>query len=492
MKREISDSDPQISESHTCEITLGKGEQILINGPELTYDELYESNRRLRLLYDLGRNIYEKMDPEQVLHEILSAVKDTLDVDTCIVATLEGQQLRPRAAHNPLSLDKMSEWPVSNTVIKRVLSQGISVLSENAPEDLGHTTSIDELKIKSVMCVPMIHKSIVYGLIYLDNRRQVGAFTRIDLEFLIALSHYASLAFSNALEFERVKEISDERCKRLQEELYSEFNIVIQSSELLKRYGQLMKLAQSKLPIMLLGETGTGKNLLAYAIHQNSTRRDKPFMVVNIASLGEALVESELFGHEKGSFTSSVKQHLGKFELANGGTIFLDEVGEILPNIQIKLLGFMDEQKFTRVGGEKELKADVRIISATNLDIEAVVAEGSFRRDLYERLGGKIASFIIPPLRERLEDIPRLVEHFLKAHNSEKRFDLSAIRKMQTAEWPGNIRELSLFVERLNVLCPDKIITEEHINSLENFCAGSSNDIFLIQITCLWTKTLLE
>ncbi len=247
-----------------------------------------------------------------------------------------------------------------------------------------------------------------------------------------------------------------------QKDRYS-FDRIIRKSEKMERICKLAeRIARSgSSTVLIQGESGTGKGLIASAIHYNSPRRDGPFIKVNCATLVEGLLESELFGHEKGAFTGAVRRKIGKFELAHEGTIFLDEIGEISPNLQAKLLRVLEEKEFERVGGNTVIKVDVRLIAATNKDLMEAVKEGTFREDLYYRLN--VFPIHIPPLRERKEDIPLLAMHFLEEYNREfgkkvKGFSEETLRFMENHPWKGNVRELRNFVERAVLLAQDDII----------------------------------
>ncbi len=230
-------------------------------------------------------------------------------------------------------------------------------------------------------------------------------------------------------------------------------------------YDQIKRISQSRASVLIRGESGTGKELIARAIHYGSPRRDKPFIKINCAALTPTLLESELFGHEKGSFTHAINKKIGRFELADEGTLLLDEIGEMDTNLQSKLLRVLQEKEFERVGGTKSIKVDTRIISTTNRDLEKAIEDGRFREDLYFRLN--VIPIKIPPLRERKEDIPALVQHFLKKYNLEnnKRVENihhDAMKLLMSHSWPGNVRELENCIERAIVLCPDGTITAEY------------------------------
>ncbi|MEO0249454.1 MAG: sigma 54-interacting transcriptional regulator, partial [candidate division WOR-3 bacterium] len=242
-------------------------------------------------------------------------------------------------------------------------------------------------------------------------------------------------------------------------------SIVGKSQKMQQVFETIQKVSRSNATVLLRGESGTGKELVARAIHQSSARADRPFVVINCAALPETLIESELFGHEKGSFTGAVMSREGRFEQADGGTIFLDEIGEISRHIQVKLLRFLQERKFERVGGKRTLSVDVRIIAATNRDLESAVAEGHFREDLYYRLN--VLPIYLPPLRERKEDIPLLVGHFLSRFNAEngKRVKLSsaAMDLIMGYSWPGNVRELENCIERIVIMAEREVVSPEEV-----------------------------
>ncbi len=245
-----------------------------------------------------------------------------------------------------------------------------------------------------------------------------------------------------------------------------------------KVFGLIDKVASTDSTVLILGESGTGKELVARALHFNSSRAANPFVPVNCGAIPEELLESELFGHEKGAFTGAFRTRIGRFELAGGGSIFLDEISEMSPNLQVKLLRVIQEREFERVGGVKSIRADVRIIAATNRILEEEVAEGRFREDLYYRLN--VIPVHLPPLRERIEDIPLLVKHFLSKYGngkSPKKTDFSkkALSTLMRYRWPGNVRELENLVERMVVLCDSPVIEMEELP--EKILSGSMSPL---------------
>ncbi len=256
----------------------------------------------------------------------------------------------------------------------------------------------------------------------------------------------------------------------LSQEMHGRFDfgqIIGDAPALREVMGKVEQVAPTHSTVLLRGETGTGKELVAHAIHINSPREAKPFVRVNCAALAPGILESELFGHEKGSFTGAVARRAGRFELADGGTLFLDEVGELPMEVQVKLLRVLQEREFERVGGSETIKTDVRVVSATHRDLEAAIADGKFREDLYYRLN--VFPIDLPPLRDRLEDLPRLVEHFVAKFNrttgkSVRGFDPSAIGALTAYSWPGNVRELENVVERAIIVARGPDVTASDLD----------------------------
>ncbi len=252
----------------------------------------------------------------------------------------------------------------------------------------------------------------------------------------------------------------------LKQELGQHFNfdnLIVQSPAMEKVVQVASRLAQSDSNVLILGESGTGKNLIAKAIHYNSRRKDKPLITVNCPSIPDQLLESELFGHVKGSYTGAISDRRGKFELADGGTIFLDEIGDLKPELQAKLLRVIQEKEFERIGENKPIKVDVRIISATNRDLKKLVEENRFREDLYYRLS--VVPIIIPPLRERTEEIPALIDMMLKKLALDRKIRITprALSRLQTYHWPGNVRELENIIEQMVVLSGKDVLDEEDL-----------------------------
>ncbi|NWF91991.1 MAG: sigma-54-dependent Fis family transcriptional regulator [Syntrophaceae bacterium] len=238
-------------------------------------------------------------------------------------------------------------------------------------------------------------------------------------------------------------------------------NIIGKSKVMEDIFKVVRQIADSKSTVLIMGESGTGKELISRAIHYNSNRRNFPFVTINCAAIPETLIESELFGHERGAFTNAIERKLGRFEIAHRGTIFLDEIGELSLNTQAKILRFLEEKEFNRVGGSKTIKVDVRLITATNRDLNQLLKKGEFREDLYYRIN--VVPIVMPPLRERKEDIPLLLEHFIKKFNEEnnkkvKGVSKEALERIMSYDWPGNVRELENLIERVVALTSNELI----------------------------------
>jgi two-component system response regulator AtoC len=301
-----------------------------------------------------------------------------------------------------------------------------------------------------------------------------GAYDYIEKPFC---PERAELLVEKLVEHQRLLEENIALQQKL-EERYRFENIIAKSPGMQQVIEVIKVVAKSNATVLITGETGTGKELVAQAIHSQSYRRGKPFIAVSCAALPESLLESELFGHEKGSFTGAYAQKKGKFEVANGGTLFLDEIGEMSTNIQVHLLRVLEEKEFTRVGGNEPIKVDVRVISATNKDMKQAVAKGQFREDLYYRLN--VVNIELPPLRKRTEDIPLLAQHFLKRFARENQKEIAEFSPEVTDfllryEWPGNVRELENAVERAVILTKNSCIEIADLSPRNLVPAGSTS-----------------
>ena len=353
---------------------------------------------------------------------------------------------------------------VSQTISDQVLRERVSLLSNDIVENDGvsESPSLVEARVCSVLCVPVVILENSLGVIYLDTSDPAARFDEGHLQLLTAIAAIAAAPIENA---RRVEWLEAEN-QRLREEIHVEHQMIGESAAMRAVYQFIGKVAAADSTVLIRGESGTGKELAARAIHLNSPRSAKAFVAINGATLSETLLESELFGHEKGSFTGAIAQKRGKLEIANGGTLFLDEVGELTAPIQAKLLRVLQEQEFERVGGTRPIKVDVRIVTATNKNLEEAVARGDFRQDLYYRLN--VVSVTMPPLRDRRDDIQLIASYFSSLFSKKCRRRIQGISPearaiLRAYDWPGNVRELENAIERALVLGSTEMIVPEDL-----------------------------
>ncbi len=353
---------------------------------------------------------------------------------------------------------------ISQTILHQVLEENLAVLSNDVPRDetFREAESLLEPQVRAVLAVPLEVQDKLLGALYLDTSSQGARFDSALLELVTALGNVAALAIENASRLER---LGDEN-RRLQQELNIQHSMVGESQPMREVYQFVSRVAARESTVLIQGESGTGKELVARAIHCNSGRADRPFVAINCAAIVDTLLESEFFGHEKGAFTGAVAQKKGKLEMAEGGTVFLDEVGELAAPLQAKLLRVLQEREFERVGSTRPIKLDVRLITATNVDLNEASRSGKFRQDLYYRLN--VVSIEIPPLRKRTEDIPLLAAYFTARYSEKVKRRVAGISPKARAcllryPWPGNVRELENAIERAVVLGSTELILPEDL-----------------------------
>jgi formate hydrogenlyase transcriptional activator len=430
--------------------------------------ELQSNNERLKLLLDLTNHIVSNLDLRDLLRAISASVRRVMKCDAVgvLLPNSEGSHLRVYAQDFPESKGYAKEEiliPIEGTPPGIAFHTGKPLagkLQDFPSFDAEAMNAGREEGFKIACFAPLISRNHVLGLLGL-GRFEENPLTQDDVDFVMQIASQVAVAVENALAYGEIAELKD---RLAQEKLYLEdeirgemdFEGIVGQSTALRHVLQLVEtVAPSDSTVLLLGETGTGKELIARAIHERSRRRDRTLVKLNCAAIPTGLLESELFGHEKGAFTGAVSQKVGRLELADRGTLFLDEVGDIPPELQPKLLRALQEREFERLGNSRTMKVDMRLVAATNRDLEKMVANHEFRSDLYYRLN--VFPIRIPPLRERPEDIPLLVRYFAQkyAQRMEKQIEsipAAAIKKLTRWHWPGNIRELENFVERAVIL----------------------------------------
>ena len=427
---------------------------------------LVRENRILSALLEVSKVLNSSFELEKNLSRTMTVIGDFLEMERGSVFLLDqhSKQLKIIAAHG-LTKDQIErgKYRIGEGIVGRVLEQGSPLVIPNVGEEplfLNKTGSRFRKSGISFLCVPISFKGESIGVLSADRIFKDKAIT-ID-EDIRVLEIIASIIAQYVILWKHYRESEQER-ENLKLQLkgkYSLPNIIGTSDKMQEVFEAVYRVSDSKATVILYGESGTGKELIAKAVHYMSLRSKGPFVKFNCASIPEGLLESELFGHEKGAFTGAITARKGRFELANGGTLLLDEVGDLPINLQPKILRVLQEREFEHVGGEKTIKVDVRLIAATSRNLEELVLKGRFREDLFYRLN--VVPILMPALRERKEDIPVLVEFFLRRFNEENNKDISlspeAMRILADYNWPGNVRELENTMERVVVMSGRNVI----------------------------------
>jgi len=430
-------------------------------------------------LYEIVKIINTTLDLDEVLNRVLDVAIRRLRAERGMIMLLDPitSALRTRISRNIHEGPEAKSKRSPQSIVKEVMQTGHSVISADARADerFVESESVIAENILSIVCVPLIIRESIAGAIYVDHRQARHLFSQRDLSFLEAFADQAAIAIENARLYQELEEartrLSLENESLRREVLVEKHldSVVGQSDVVAKIQFSVRKAASGNSTVLLRGESGTGKGLVARIIHNISSRRQGPFIKFNCAALPETLAESELFGHEKGAFTGADRRKLGRFELANGGTIFIDEIGKLSLAMQAKLLRVVEDKEFERVGGTQTIKTDAKIITATNLDIEKAIEEGTFREDLFYRLN--IIPLMLPPLRDRKDDIPVLAEHFIRKISRDlgvetKRLEPGVLELFQSYNWPGNVRELEATIHRAIVMSNDQIMTRHEFPAL--------------------------
>ncbi|HAJ78448.1 MAG TPA: sigma-54-dependent Fis family transcriptional regulator [Fibrobacteres bacterium] len=423
------------------------------------------------LLYKIGTTITEGGDLHETLAILLNIMKDMMLVERGMF-TLFHQKTGKIFVHESIGLTKEEEargiYDIGEGVTGKAVEDGKPIVVmriRDEPAFLNRTLDRDDASLdNSFLCIPIMRGKKVLGTISIEKRYNNEAFIKQDLEFLKFIASLIAQTVELYLLENEEKVFWEAENRRLQDALKAKFqpsNIIGNSSPMRQVYGMIEKIAKARTTVLILGESGVGKELVANAIHYNSACADGPFIKFNCAALPENIIESELFGHEKGSFTGAINERKGRFEEADGGTILIDEIGELSLTMQTKFLRVLQERTFERVGGNKSIQVNIRILAATNKNLMAMVEKGAFREDLYYRLN--VFPITIPPLRERGSDIIALADYFVMKFAKEngkavKRISTPALQMFMNYSWPGNVRELENVIERAVILCEDEVI----------------------------------
>jgi transcriptional regulator with GAF, ATPase, and Fis domain len=437
-------------------------EELIPDDLRFLIQDRFQEQNLIREILKLGQEVIIIRDNRDLVQHIISAVNRITGAERGAIFLLEGKKLQLRASKN-ITSDQISDqrFACSMKMIEEVAGTRKGRILGSSSTD--GPDFFSEEKVHSRICVPMILKGKLMGVLYHDNRLISSIFKESDLELLAYFAGQAAIAMENARAYEEIQQLNQkltEEKRYYQEEHLQDLHfddIVGESPAIMAVLGKVKQVAGTDTTVLITGETGVGKELVARAIHRHSPRSNKPFVRVSCSALPESLIPSELFGHEKGAFTGAIQRRIGRFELANEGTIFLDEVGDLPAEVQVRLLRVLHSKEFERVGGGETLHSDFRLIAATNRNLEQAVEAEKFRADLYYRIN--VFPIHVPPLRERKEDIPLLADFFFKIYATKLRKNFDEISESEMAkliqyQWPGNIRELENIIERACILSP--------------------------------------
>jgi formate hydrogenlyase transcriptional activator len=468
----ITDTELQFMQRVASQVAVAVDNALNLETSQAYQQQLARERDRLRVLLDINNVLVTSREFPELFRGIVSALERVVHHDYTSLALLDTAtgMLKIHALDFPGPqglLNREITVPRDSSPSGQAIANGLPLLIRGAEFDRYPNEVIRLLRsegVQTLCCVPLITHGRAFGTLNLAGRR-ADAFSPQDVELMRQVAAQIAIAVENALAFEEIDTLKNKLAEEklyLEEEIRSEFNfeeIIGESSALKRALAQVELAAPAGTTVLLLGETGTGKELFARAIHNRSPRRDRTFVKINCAAIPSGLLESELFGHERGAFTGAINQKIGRFELADRGTLFLDEVGDIPLELQPKLLRVLQEQEFERLGGNRTQRVDVRVVAATNVDLSKLVAQRAFRSDLYYRLN--VFPIQIPALRERTEDIPLLVRYFVQKfsrslNKAVEYIPAEAMDALASYSWPGNVRELENLIERAVLLSPGK------------------------------------
>lgn len=471
LTEETAESPPQTSVELTnvelanpSTIRLARSDAVYLTSAVATLPAEARVARDLDALLKISMSLSTMRDLASLQRTLLETLMQTIPADRGALMLVNENT---EESHS-YGIDKRSQSEqrilISRSVAEKVLREGVAILSvdTSADEALRDAESLLVDRVCSLLCVPLVVRERTVGLIYLDTSNPAIVLDEGHLQLLTAAGAVAAVAIENVRHLEWLQGEN----QRLHEAIDLEHNMIGESARMRDVFRFIQKIAPTEATVLIRGESGTGKELVAHAVHNNSERAGKQFVAINCAVLSEALLESELFGYEKGAFTSAVAQKRGRLEIADGGTLFLDEVGELTPGTQSKLLRVLQERQFERLGGTRTISIDVRIIAATNRDLEEAIKAGTFRQDLYYRLN--VISLTLPPLRDRREDIPLLAYHFVAKYSKKCKRLVSGISPetrncLLAYDWPGNVREMENAIERAVVLGNTEVIMPDDL-----------------------------
>ncbi len=429
----------------------------------------------LTALYEISKLLGSSLNLRANLRGVMRVLSEYLDMKRGTVALRSNNEVSIIAAHGMSEEEiRRGRYKLGEGIIGRVAKLGSPIVIPNIGEEplfLNKTGARQMIRRENIafLCVPIKFKNEVLGVMSVDRLFiSSGVSFEEDLRLLKIIASLIAQSVKLRMEVEREREAFLEEKENLKRQLKGKYkveNIIGQSDSMQEVFEAIHRVAPSRANVLLRGESGTGKELVAKAIHYMSPRAKEAFIKFNCASIPEGLLESELFGHEKGAFTGAMAVRKGRFELADRGTIFLDEIGDLPPTLQPKILRVLQEKEFERVGGEKTLKVDIRLIAATSRNLEELVSRGKFREDLYYRLN--VVPIYLPPVRERQLDIPVLTDYFLNKYNRENnktvRITPEVLNIFMEYDWPGNVRELENTIERLVVMSAGNVISIQDI-----------------------------
>jgi transcriptional regulator with GAF, ATPase, and Fis domain len=458
--------------SPTAETKLIHPKEVVYLQPDRLLRELPQTSqvaRNLNALLKISRVVHAIRDLEELQAQLLDLIFEVVPAGRGAILLSDGLgqdfnslYARTRQAGQPQLVR------VSRTIARQVMKENVAILGVDVRSSgvLRDVESLAASEVRSLMCVPLTVFKRVIGCIYVDSTNSASRFTEDHLQLMAGVAGISAVALDNA---RRLQWLEQEN-QRLTTEVREEQSLIGEGAKMKEIFQFLARVAPADSTVLIEGESGTGKELAARALHRNSGRHNKSFVAINCAAIPETLLESDLFGHERGAFTGAATLKKGRLEVADGGVVFLDEIGELAPALQVKLLRVLQEREFERVGGTHPIKIDIRVIAATNRDLENAVRNGLFRQDLYYRLA--VVKLTMPPLRNRREDIPMLTRHFVQKHAQRCKVKARPISREAMAalvnyDWPGNVRELENAVERALVLgAPEMVMLEDLPESL--------------------------